>query len=146
MKVREWMKSSVKTVKPRDTLAHARALLEENRINQLPVTINGRLVGIVTDRDLRSALPSAAQMAAVELGRIEPELADPSAMPVETVMASEPIVAAPDDSMESAARKMRESRIGALPIVERGHLIGILTRSDVLDSFIALAGGQAEGH
>ena len=58
VRVRDWMKHPVHTVKPRDSIAHARALLEEHRINQLPVIVNGNVVGIVTDRDLRDAFPS----------------------------------------------------------------------------------------
>ena len=56
MKIADWMKVEVHTVKPHDSVAHARAILGEYRINQLPVVARNKLVGIVTDRDLRSAL------------------------------------------------------------------------------------------
>ena len=55
MLVSEWMTQPVHTVKPQDNAYHARELLEEHRINQLPVTVGAELVGIVTDRDLRDA-------------------------------------------------------------------------------------------
>src|SRR5262249_34689279 len=58
MRVDGSMKRPVLTVKPRDSIAHARAIMEEHRVNQLPVVVDDRLVGIVTDRDLRDAFPS----------------------------------------------------------------------------------------
>ncbi len=70
MRIEDWMKSPVHTIKPLDSLARARAVLEQYQINQFPVVINRRLVGIITDRDLRSACPSAAEIAAVDTGKI----------------------------------------------------------------------------
>jgi CBS domain-containing protein len=55
MRIENWMSRPVITVRPRDSVADARSALEQHRINQLPVVVNGRLVGIVTDRDLRNA-------------------------------------------------------------------------------------------
>jgi len=69
------MNSRVHTVKPQDTVAHARGLIERYRINQLPVVVDGALVGIVTDRDLRSATPAAAEQAAADIARVKlPEI------------------------------------------------------------------------
>ena len=58
MLVKEWMSRSLHVVKPHDSVRHAREILEQYRINQLPVVQRDRLVGIVTDRDLRDAFPS----------------------------------------------------------------------------------------
>jgi len=134
------MKLAVHTIKPRDSVGHARALLEEHRINQLPVVANGRLVGIVTDRDLRdagAAVGAAAAAAAGRKGRVI--VSDPEKMTVETVMTTNAITVKPTDSMATAARIMRRERIGALPVVEKRRLAGIITRSDVLDAYLALA-------
>ncbi len=133
------MSMPVVTVKPRDTVAHARALLEEHRVNQLPVVVNGKLVGIVTDRDLRDA-PRAVEVSAMVAGaNISREETTPESIQVESVMTSHVLTLAPSDSVEEAAALMRRERIGAVPIVARGRLTGILARSDLLDAFIALA-------
>ena len=58
IRIREWMTSPIVSIKPRDTILHAREIMEKARINQLPVVVRSRLVGIVTDRDLRDAFPS----------------------------------------------------------------------------------------
>ncbi len=144
--IEDWMKTVLHTVKPHDSVAHARAILEEYRINQLPVVVNEKLVGIVTDRDLRDA-PQAVQVSAATAGKGEAEPPPESSdIPVETVMSDAVLTLGPRDSVEKAARLMRRERVGALPIVDKGHLVGILTRSDVLDAFVALANRrQAKG-
>jgi acetoin utilization protein AcuB len=135
------MNSPVQVVKPHDSVAHARSLLERHRINQLPVVIDGALVGIVTDRDLRNAAPSAAEVAAVDLGRLDREIIDPNKLTVESVMSEKVFSLSPDDSVEDAVRIMRRERFGAVPVVERNRVVGMLTRSDVLDAFMCLALG-----
>lgn len=146
MKIQHWMKRAVVTVKPHDSVLHARRAMEEHRINQLPVVVDGKLVGIVTDRDLRDAFPSVYQSERTR-HRARPSGADPAAIPVEDVMSRNVITMAPGAFVADAARVMRRQRIGALPIVENGHLVGILARSDVLDAFAELsdAAGAAAG-
>jgi acetoin utilization protein AcuB len=132
MRIEAWMKHPVHTVKPLDSVVHARAILERERINQLPVVSDGHLLGIVTDRDLRDAYPSVAETGVMAPG------GDPERVPVESVMAFNVVTLAPTDTMSEAARLMMRERIGALPIVEGKRLVGILTRSDVLRAFVGL--------
>ncbi len=137
-RVERWMTMPVITIRPRDSVAHARAILEEHRINQLPVVVNRRLVGIVTDRDLRDA-PRAVEISAKVSGAdIAPVEATPEQIPVEEVMTAKVLTLAPSDTLQQAAELMRRERIGAVPIVERGRLVGILTRSDILGAFTKL--------
>ena len=138
MRVEEWMTMEVETVKPRDSVAHARALLEEHRINQLPVVVNGRLVGIVTDRDLRDAVSTATTASAEAVGA-RPKLVKPDSIPIEAVMTAQTMCVRPGDAIEKAAALMRRERIGALPVIEGRALRGIITRSDILKAFIELA-------
>jgi CBS domain-containing protein len=145
VKIRDWMNSPVHTVKPRDSVAHARSLLERHRINQLPVIVDGALVGIVTDRDLRNASPSAAEMAAADIGRMPAGMVDPSQVAVESVMTEKVFSLGPEDSVEDAVRVMRRERFGAIPVVEHNRLVGVLTRSDVLDAFMCMALGAEAG-
>lgn len=139
MILRQLMSSPVRTVKPLDTVIHARALMSEARINQLPVTVDGHLVGIVTDRDLRDAFPSVFEAPA----KHSHDASSPERVTVESVMSAEPLTLGPEDTVERAAALMRSERIGAVPIVERGHLLGIVTRTDVLDAYLGLVGSPA---
>ncbi len=137
-RIERWMTTPVITVRPRDPVAHARAILEEHRINQLPVVLNRRLAGIVTDRDLRDA-PRAVEISAKVSGAdIAPVEATPELIPVEEVMTAKVLTLAPSDTLQQAAELMRRERIGAVPIVERTRLVGILTRSDMLGAFVKL--------
>jgi len=136
VEVARWMKKPVLTVKPLDSLAHAREVMATHRVNQLPVVVDGRLLGIITDRDVREASPSVFD----ELRDRRPAgTADPQHITVEQVMSRDVLTVAPTTSIVEAARVMRRERIGAVPIVQRDVLVGILTRSDLLDAFVALA-------
>ncbi len=120
MLVRDWMSTNLKTVRCGDELAVAREMLAKERIRQLPVLRRGRLDGIVTDRDLRSA-PAPARC-------------------VEDVMAHRLHTVTSDDSVDSAAHLLRTWKINAVPVVDGGKLCGILTTTDILDAFVAFSG------
>lgn len=132
MEIAKWMKFPVRTVKPLDSIRHARDVMAEHRINQLPVVVDGRVVGIVTDRDLRDAFPSVFAEPARRAGP------DPDHIRVEAVMSSDVFTLAPSDTMIAAASLMRRERIGAIPIVDGTRLVGILARSDALDALVGL--------
>jgi acetoin utilization protein AcuB len=138
-KCEDRMTRRVHAVRPRDSIQHAREIMATHRLNQLPVLAEGHLVGIVTDRDLRDAFPSVFETTA----RVAPHPAtphtDPKDIRVEEVMTANVLTVKPHDSLFDAARLMRRERIGALPVVDGERVIGIITRSDVLDAFVALA-------
>ena len=129
------MKHPVVTVKPHDSIRFAREAMSQHRVNQLPVVQDGNVVGIVTDRDLRDAFPSVFESYP---GAMHPD-ADPATIPVEDVMTANVLTLGPGARVEDAARLMRTERIGAIPIVTGERLVGILTRSDVLEAYLALA-------
>ena len=137
MRVREWMRHPVISVRPRDSAAHARAIMEQHRVNQLPVFEGPRLVGIVSDRDLRDAFPSLAESMRAP-SRRRPKSTDPTAIPVEDVMTRDVLTVEPDATLAEAARLLRQKRIGAVPVVAGGHAVGILARSDLLDALVQL--------
>jgi acetoin utilization protein AcuB len=112
--------------------------MEEHQINELPVVVDGQLVGIVTDRDLGDALPSVFESAAPRRRRRATD-ADPEAIVVEDVMTPNVVTLASNAPVAEAARLMRRERIGAVPVVDDGRLVGIIARSDILDAFVALA-------
>jgi acetoin utilization protein AcuB len=140
MRISDWMKGSACVIGPRDSVRHARSLLEHHRINQLPVVDDGRLVGIVAERDLRAASPNVD-----ELADVLPEhegVPRPDRIPIETVMTRDVVVLRPGDTVEQAARLMRTRRISAIPIVDGERVVGVLTRGDVIDAFLVQAGKQ----
>jgi acetoin utilization protein AcuB len=143
MRVREWMHRPVISVKPRDSAAHARAVMEQRRVNQLPVLEGPRLVGIVTDRDLRDAFPSLAESRVTRGPRAAG--VDPATIAVEDVMTRDVLTVEPDATLAEAARLLRRERIGALPVVAAGKPVGILARSDLLDALVRFLAADADG-
>jgi acetoin utilization protein AcuB len=131
--VAAWMRTHVHVAHPADTIDHARSLCERHRVNQLPVVTDGRLVGIVTDRDLRDAFPSVAEEVArpAEAHRLS------KAMPVEDVMTRNVMTVTEQDGIDFAAVLMQRERIGALPVLRDGRLVGILSRTDLLGALVA---------
>ena len=140
MEVRQWMRHPIHAVKRLDSIQHARELMEKYRVNQLPVVVDGRLVGIITDRDLRDAFPSVFDSPLIERRKPTVATTDPRTIAVESVMTPNVSTISPDAPITDAVQLMRAQRIGALPVVEGDRIVGILTRSDILNAFLDLAG------
>lgn len=124
------------TVSPDDTLDEALRLTRKHRIRHLPVLLpTGELVGILSDRDIRLAMPSPLTASTEE------QTSFIERTPVASVMTREVITAAPHETIEDAARTLHRHRISSLPIVNaRGELEGILTETDILHAFVHLLG------
>lgn len=133
MLVKDWMTPRVVTVSPNERLKRAWTLLLEYGVRHLPVLEGGRLVGIVTDRDIRQALPSRATALRVhELFNLL------DGVTLREIMTKGVVTVTPDQSILAAARLLIEYRIGALPVVDDGRLVGILTETDVLKAYLSL--------
>jgi acetoin utilization protein AcuB len=131
MRVAERMTRGVLTVRAEVPVRTAAEMLRARRIRHLPVVDRERrLVGIVTDRDLRQVLFSPAVQA--RLGAVADTLAG---LTVSDVMTRGVLTVRPGADLREAARLMHEQKIGALPVVEADHVVGILTESDVLRAF-----------
>jgi acetoin utilization protein AcuB len=136
MSVRDWMSRRVSTVLPDTRLSEAARLMRARKIRHLPVVqAPGRLVGIVTARDLRQAL--FAPGVQDQLDNLLPVL---DALVVRDVMTRGVVTVRAAASIREAARLMHERKLGALPVVERNRLVGILTETDVLEAFQRLLG------
>lgn len=132
-KVSEWMTTDVISVPPGTTLPEALTLMREKHIRRLPVVDEGRLVGIVTYGDLREAGPSDATGLSIhEIGYLLQRLG------VEKLMTRKPITVHPDTALTEAARLMLQHKIGALPVLRDGQLVGIITESDIFRAFMRL--------
>ncbi|GLH74617.1 acetoin dehydrogenase [Geothrix limicola] len=128
MLVKEMMRRPVTVVPVGATLGEANQILQARGFRHLPVMDQGRLVGVLTDRDIRFATSSLCP---------EPRSGDD---PVSLAMSSPPLTADPLDPVEDAARIMREHKIGCLPVLDGGELVGILTGMDLLDALMSLTG------
>lgn len=138
--IQDRMITKLVTVKPLDTVAHARKIASEHRINQILVVHHGKLLGIVTDRDMRDAYPSVFDEAKRDDHHARGEKWQPDHITVESIMARDPHTLPPEASLADAARLMRRQRIGAIPIVDaNGHAVGLIARSDILDAYVRLA-------
>ncbi|RDI95998.1 CBS domain-containing protein [Meiothermus sp. QL-1] len=131
MLVKDVMNSPVLTVEGQVSLEAAYHQMLRHNIRHIPVVEAGRLVGMITDRDIRLATSPFA-----------PEGARPVQTPVREVMSRPVLTADPLDPVEEAARIMRERKIGALPVVEEGRVVGIVTGIDLLDALLRLTGVQ----
>jgi len=143
MKVNELMTSvNLITAGPDTAILDARQLMLKERIRHLLVTeADGSLVGIVTDRDIRLNLPSQATSLSVwEINHLLTKLT------VGEVMTRTMITIGPDSEARDAAVLMLDHSIGALPVTERGRLVGIITETDIMRGFLLLAGGPASSH
>ena len=141
MRVGQWMTKDPQVVGPKETIVVARAIMRQRGIRRLPVVEGEHLIGIVTDRDLRSAWASdATTLTAQELHYLLERI------PVRDVMTSPVITVRPETLMEEAVRLMREKKIGGLPVLRDARLVGILTEADVFRAFAqVLHAGNLEG-
>ena len=129
MQVRAWMSPDPITVAPQTPVSEARELLAEHRFHHLPVVDSGRLVGIISDRDV--AINPRALRAAVRSHTADHLIDDDR--PVEAVMSRDPHVIDEASTLEAAARLLVSHQINALPVVDDGRrLVGIITSVDCL--------------
>lgn len=129
MLVRDLMTTPVQTIHSDATVEEAFALLRARRIHQLPVFEGGTLVGLVTDRDLRRPADFDRLWDPKKLER---------GLRVSDVMTMDVRTVSPDLPVVRAARQLLLLGVGAVPVVDRGVLTGILTRSDLLRGLVAL--------
>jgi acetoin utilization protein AcuB len=124
MIVKEFMTPNPVTISPDENVNDAFHILLEHRFRQAPVVEDGKLIGIVTDRDLRTALFQTY---------VESDLT------VGDVMRAGPVTVSEDADIKEAARIMCECKFNALPVVTTGgDLVGIITTTDILRGLLRL--------
>ena len=139
MQVEKRMKPDPITVRPEDFFRQAMTLIRQRGIRHLPVVQGDRLVGIVTDRDIRQASPSPAT--SLEIHELHYLL---EKVRIHEIMTKKVYSVAPDTPIEEAARLMLTHKIGGLPVLKEGTLVGILTETDILRAFMEVMGIQQE--
>lgn len=143
MFVRNYMAENPITITRSTTVADALDLMRRHNFRRLPVLEAGELIGIVTDRDLREISPSpATSLSIFELNYLlaKAKVGDfiPKKKQVHVVDA--------DAYIEEAALLMREHKVGALPVVSQGELVGIITETNIFDALIEIMGITEEGY
>ncbi|GAB4429580.1 MAG: CBS and ACT domain-containing protein [Chloroflexi bacterium OHK40] len=140
MVVGERMSRPVITVAPETPLHDALQLMRSERIRRAPVVAHGRLVGIVSMKDLLNASPSQATTLSVwELNYLLSKLT------VEPIMTRTVHTVTEDAPIEEAARLMVDKRVGGLPVLRGGEVVGIITETDLFKLFLELMGARESG-
>lgn len=116
MKVKELMSTNVAVLAPEDNLYEAACLMRDENVGAIPIVKKGRLVGMITDRDI------------VVRGVAEKR---PNSLRVDKVMSSYLVQGSPDMSIDEAAQVMGEAQVRRLPIVEQGRLVGMVSLGDL---------------
>jgi acetoin utilization protein AcuB len=135
MLVKDIMQHDVACVRPETHLEEVVRLLQRRSVRHLPVLDHEDLVGIISDRDLKSVLPSPVTRLAATATPAHSDGLTAGDIMTKRVITVEPMV-----SVEDAARMLMEERIGALPVMDGGALVGIVTETDVLRLFVRAMG------
>jgi acetoin utilization protein AcuB len=141
MLVRERMSTKPVTISADLSITEALRVMRRNQVRRLPVLDReGKLVGIVSEKDLLYASPSPATSLSIY------EMHDLlSRLRVSELMTTDLITVTPDIPLEEAARIMADNKIGGLPVVENGNLVGIITETDIFKVFLELLGAREKG-
>jgi acetoin utilization protein AcuB len=141
MLVKDWMNKDVITIEEKDSMQDAIKLLKEHDIRMLPVMKMGKLVGIVTDRDLKRA--SASDATLLEIHELIYLL---SRIKVKEIMTKNPITVPFDHTVEETAEILLTDKISGAPVVDHeGQLVGTITQSDIFKVLVSLTGLSKRG-
>ena len=133
-RVRDIMREKIVTISDGDTLSTVEDIMTLGQVRHMPVVHAGKLVGVVSERDLlRASLSNLTEFGSDE------RRAFLTVVEIARVMSAPPIVIEPDAGVREAARVMAEQKIGCLPVVDGDTLVGMLTETDVLASFAGLS-------
>ena len=141
MLVRERMSTKPVTITADVPITEALRIMRQNQVRRLPVLDeNGKLIGIVSEKDLLYASPSpATSLSIYEMHYML------SRLQVTELMTADPVTVTPDTLLEEAALIMADSKIGGLPVVKDGNLVGIITETDIFKVFLELLGAREKG-
>ena len=141
MLVRERMSTKPVTITADVPITEALRIMRENQVRRLPVLdSDGKLIGIVSEKDLLYASPSpATSLSIYEMHYML------SRLKVTELMTPDPVTITPDTLLEEAALIMADNKIGGLPVMENGRLVGIITETDIFKVFLELLGAREKG-
>jgi acetoin utilization protein AcuB len=122
-------------------VSEALSFMHQHQIRRLPiVNKRGRMIGIVSEKDLLYASPSpATSLSVYEIGYLL------SKLQVKEVMTKNPVTVEVDAPLEEAARILTDNKISGLPVMEKGELVGVITETDIFQTFLEMMGGREKG-
>ena len=141
MFVADWMTKQVVTVVPDDSVSHAMHAMRERGVKHLPVVRAGAVIGVISDRDIKTYTPSKAT--GLDLYEINYLLAKAT---VRDAMGKHLVTTTADTPVEEAALLMFEQNVGCLPVVEGDVLVGIISDRDIFRALIDITGVRRGGH
>lgn len=141
MLVRNWMSKNVESIGPDDSMLDAVNRMRDRKVHMLPVLDGEKIVGVVTDRDIKRS--SASDASTLEIHELMYLI---SKIKVRDIM-SKKVVTVPDDyTVEETAEVLLESRISGVPVVDKaGKLVGVITQSDIFRVLISITGVEKRG-
>ena len=140
MLVRKKMKKDLFTITKEERMTVAKKIMKEKNIRHLPVVDGKKLIGLVTNMDIRKAEASPAT--SLEIRELHYLL---DKLTVGEIMTRNVITISPDISIEEATTLLHDNKIGCLPVVEDGNLVGIITENDVMEILIEVMGMKEKG-
>lgn len=140
MYAHDYMTKTIVTAAPDDLVVDVQKMMQQQGVRHVPVLEEGRLVGIVSRNSLRDAAPSKA----TDLSMHEIHFLL-SKMKIKDVMKTDVVTCGPDDHVEDIAKVMQTKRIGAVPVVDKGKLLGILNNDDMFRILMKILGMDSPG-
>lgn len=137
MFIKLWMHQDVVTIEKETPITQAKEIFQQHNFRHLPVLEDDKLLGIITQSDIDKALPSALDASLSPEDRIIAAQAK-----VSSFMTGDPVTAHPLDPLENVALLMHRFKIGAVPVVEEGRLVGIITENDIFKAFTEILGAD----
>ena len=141
MFVKDWMITDLITINEKDSILDAIHLMKDNNIRRLPVVKGDKLVGIITEKDIKAYSPSRAS--SLDIYEMHSVLAKAL---VKDAMTKNVVTVKPENPIERAALILRDEKIGGLPVVDdKGKLVGLITAIDIFDVFVEAMGMRTPG-
>ena len=136
MLVKDWMTENVITLDENESIVKAMQILKEHKIRRIPITSEGKLVGIITDKDIKDATPS--KLTSFDVHEFYYLLSE---LKLKDIMTKDPITVYPEDTIEYAAVLMLENKISGLPVINKDRfVVGIITQTDIFKLFVNMSG------
>lgn len=132
LRVVDAMTADPVTIGPEENLEEALAVMRRYKIRRIPVVLEGKLIGILAEGDVKRAQPSTLSVSEEEFNRVMEEVT------VGRIMVRDPITVDAEAPLLDAVRTLHRTKFGSLPVLRDEHLVGILTDNDVLRVFIDL--------
>jgi acetoin utilization protein AcuB len=138
LRVANYMTSTPITVEPEDSLMRALEVIRLRKVRRLPVTIGGKLVGVITAGDLKRAEPSTLTDSQESYDAVMEQTQ------VSRIMVQNPMTTTPETPLVEVAVVLQKTKYGGLPVVTDGHLVGVITDSDLLRALVDILHAAAK--